>query len=188
MDKIQSAIFKFDNKVDQTWCKNSVKYMDLVCKQKADVLAEDGTKILTNQRDVWTYGLNQEDKHDSVYIQYLHTIFNDCVKRYIEIFSHINTTLRYEGMNLLKYDKGNFYKCHIDQHPSVNRCISIILSLNNNYEGGELVFFNPTTNEPYSSCKLGEGDILLFPSNFLYPHAVAPVKEGTRYSVVVWVG
>jgi hypothetical protein len=26
----------------------------------------------------------------------------------------------------------------------------------------------------------------MFPSNFLYPHSVLPVTEGTRYSIVTW--
>ena len=30
------------------------------------------------------------------------------------------------------------------------------------------------------------GDILIFPSTFLYPHVVKEVTEGTRYSFVAW--
>ena len=35
--------------------------------------------------------------------------------------------------------------------------------------------------------KLKTGDILIFPSNFMYPHRVEPVKKGTRFSFVSWV-
>ena len=31
------------------------------------------------------------------------------------------------------------------------------------------------------------GDLLIFPSNFLYPHKVNMVTEGTRHSFVSWV-
>ena len=31
------------------------------------------------------------------------------------------------------------------------------------------------------------GDILIFPSNFMYPHKVEPVIEGTRYSYISWL-
>ena len=30
------------------------------------------------------------------------------------------------------------------------------------------------------------GDLLIFPSTFMYPHRVDPVKNGTRYSYVSW--
>jgi len=57
-------------------------------------------------------------------------------------------------------------------------CLGI---LNDNYEGGELVFFEDTT------IKTKQGDLLIFPSNFLYPHRVEPVKNGNRWSYISWV-
>ena len=30
------------------------------------------------------------------------------------------------------------------------------------------------------------GDVIIFPSNFLYPHSVAPIMMGTRYAIVNW--
>ena len=54
-------------------------------------------------------------------------------------------------------------------------------SLNNNYSGGEFIMFG----DEY--IKLDKGDIVVFPSNFLYPHRVEPVTNGTRYSFVSWV-
>jgi pentatricopeptide repeat protein len=58
--------------------------------------------------------------------------------------------------------------------------LSILGSLNNNYKGGELVFWDDTVVE------LKAGEIMIFPSNFLYPHEVKLVTEGTRYSYVSW--
>ena len=58
--------------------------------------------------------------------------------------------------------------------------LSILGSLNNDYEGGELVFWDDTIVE------LKAGEIMIFPSNFLYPHEVKLVTEGTRYSFVSW--
>ena len=58
--------------------------------------------------------------------------------------------------------------------------LSIIGVLNDDYEGGELMFHG----EEY---KTKTGDVVMFPSNFLYPHMVKPVTKGTRYSFVSWV-
>jgi len=58
--------------------------------------------------------------------------------------------------------------------------LSILGSLNNDYKGGELVFWGDKVIE------LKAGEIMIFPSNFLYPHEVKLVTEGTRYSYVSW--
>ena len=58
--------------------------------------------------------------------------------------------------------------------------LSILGSLNNDYEGGELVFWRDKVVE------LKAGEIMIFPSNFLYPHEVRMVTKGTRYSFVSW--
>jgi len=57
--------------------------------------------------------------------------------------------------------------------------ISIVGLLNDNYQGGQ---FMCRGNE----IKLARGDILLFPSNFIYPHEVKEVTKGIRYSFVSW--
>lgn len=58
--------------------------------------------------------------------------------------------------------------------------ISLVGILNEEYDGGEFVF-----NNNYE-VKLKTGDILMFPSNFMYAHEVKGVKKGTRVSFVSW--
>jgi hypothetical protein len=87
-------------------------------------------------------------------------------------------------INILKYQENYFYKKHIDHHPSFPRTISIVIFLNNDYEGGDLCFeFNKTET---IKIKPSVGRILLWPSTFLYPHYVEPVTKGTRYVIVSW--
>jgi len=59
--------------------------------------------------------------------------------------------------------------------------LSVLGVLNDNYKGGEFIMFDDMKYE------MKQGDILIFPSNFLYPHRVEPVKKGTRYSFISWV-
>jgi predicted 2-oxoglutarate/Fe(II)-dependent dioxygenase YbiX len=61
------------------------------------------------------------------------------------------------------------------------RSISCSLNLNDDYEGGEFTFFDDTL-----SYNLGKGDVLMFPSNFMYPHAIKPILSGTRYAIITW--
>jgi predicted 2-oxoglutarate/Fe(II)-dependent dioxygenase YbiX len=58
--------------------------------------------------------------------------------------------------------------------------LSILIALNDNYDGGEFVLFDDY------EIKLKTGDVLIFPSVFLYPHKVEPVKTGTRYTAISW--
>ena len=46
---------------------------------------------------------------------------------------------------------------------------------------GEFIMFED------HEIKLKKGDLLIFPSIFLYPHKVEPVKKGIRYSFISWV-
>ena len=58
--------------------------------------------------------------------------------------------------------------------------LSIVGLLNDNYEGGNFRFFKDYEIE------LQRGDILIFPSIFIFPHRVDKVTKGTRYSFVSW--
>ena len=58
--------------------------------------------------------------------------------------------------------------------------LSVLGVLNDDYEGGEFYLVDEKTD-------LSKGDIIIFPSNFMYPHKVEPVKRGTRYSYISWI-
>jgi hypothetical protein len=59
--------------------------------------------------------------------------------------------------------------------------LSLIGLLNDDYVGGEFIMFDDEV------IPLKRGDLLIFPSNFMYPHRVEPVTEGIRDSFVSWV-
>jgi hypothetical protein len=87
-----------------------------------------------------------------------------------------------------KYEKGTLMKEHCDHITDLFEgekrgipTLSVIGALNDNYSGGEFVMFK---NKEYVFDK---GDLIIFPSNFLYPHKVKPVTRGTRYTYVSWV-
>ena len=58
--------------------------------------------------------------------------------------------------------------------------LSFILNLNDDYEGAELFFWDDHV------VPLGKGDIIMFPSLFLFPHGVKEAPKGKRYSAVSW--
>jgi len=58
--------------------------------------------------------------------------------------------------------------------------LSIIGLLNDDYEGGDFIMFDD------KKIETKKGDLMIFPSNFLYPHEITPVTKGVRYSFVSW--
>lgn len=86
------------------------------------------------------------------------------------------------GYELLKYEEGDFYLQHSDSFKTQPRTLTIIMSMNDAYEGGEVALFDREL-----IYKLNAGDVLIFPSNFMYPHEILPVKSGTRFSIITWV-
>ena len=89
-------------------------------------------------------------------------------------------------IDLLKYSVGGKYEVHTDHFTTSVRNLSVIINLNEGYEGGDLVFTNQQQKE-VKRMKLGKGSIVFFPSNFMYPHCIEPITKGVRYSIVSWL-
>lgn len=111
----------------------------------------------------------------------------DCVATALTEYEQSHPEFLFEiqedtGYELLRYETGQFYVQHSDHFKLQPRTLSCTLCLNDDYEGGEFGFFNREVK-----YKLKKGSILLFPSNFMYPHEVMPVTSGTRYSIITWL-
>ena len=97
----------------------------------------------------------------------------------------------FENPQVLRYGPGGVYGLHADSEHFVksedrwrkiiDRDVSILLYLNEDFSGGELSF--PHFNYRY---RPRAGDLLLFPSHAHYAHQALPVRSGVRYVVVSW--
>lgn len=85
------------------------------------------------------------------------------------------------GYDLLRYQAGGFYIQHTDSFMQQPRAVSCSIALNDDFEGGGWAFWDKT-----KTFKVKKGSIIMFPSNFMYPHEILPVTKGTRYSIVTW--
>jgi len=83
-----------------------------------------------------------------------------------------------ENFQLLKYEVGQYFHSHYDSYPAVNRSISVLIYLNDDYEGGEIEFVNFDIK-----IKPKAGTLIMFPSNYPYRHIAHPVISGTKYAV-----
>tara|TARA_R110000744_G_scaffold142766_1_gene254498 strand:+ start:1536 stop:2111 length:576 start_codon:yes stop_codon:yes gene_type:complete len=90
-----------------------------------------------------------------------------------------------DSIQILKYNKTDHYTWHVDAGPNNNRVLSCVYFLNENYEGGELCFKNPDGTGEFAIPKK-KNRMVVWPSSFLYPHTVKPIKSGEKYSIVSW--
>jgi hypothetical protein len=103
---------------------------------------------------------------------------DECLLHYGRLW---NLNIAYkEAFNFVKYSPGKYFKVHADHGPYYTCTISAVVYLNDDYEGGEIQFTRQGL-----TVKPEAGDIVLFPSNFVYEHSSLEIKSGTKYSVVV---
>jgi hypothetical protein len=88
-------------------------------------------------------------------------------------------------ISILKYPIEGKYEYHVDHAFVVPRSISMVFLLNDEYVGGELCFRKPNGEEE-SCVQVVKNRLIMWPSNFLYPHAVKPITKGVKYSIVCW--
>ena len=91
------------------------------------------------------------------------------------------------GIRFNRYAPGQIMRQHHDHIHSLFDgsekgipVVSFIINLNDDYEGADLFFWDDYV------VPLGKGDIVMFPSLFLFPHGVKEATEGKRYSAVCW--
>jgi predicted 2-oxoglutarate/Fe(II)-dependent dioxygenase YbiX len=112
------------------------------------------------------------------------------IANYLEIinFPWFNHWQGYSDIRFNKYNQTKKMALHCDHIHSLFDgekkgipILSVLGVLNDDYEGGEFIMFDNY------EIKFKQGDLIIFPSNFLYPHKVEPVTKGTRYSYISWV-
>lgn len=96
----------------------------------------------------------------------------------------------YSNFRLNRYDINTNMKLHCDHITNLFDgerkgvpSLSVLGSLSTqgkDYEGGDLILCN-------KKLELNAGSVVIFPSNFLYPHKVTNIIKGVRYSFVSWV-
>lgn len=125
----------------------------------------------------------EHDKHpDSLSLQKMwQDVYDQCIHPVNEYrLQHNIMDLRYwEAMNFVRYEVGQHFQEHHDHGYSYNCVVSLVAYVNDDYEGGEIEF--RTWGITY---KPEAGDLVIFPSNYMYPHKSKPVLSGTKYSIV----
>lgn len=94
----------------------------------------------------------------------------------------------FTGFKYIKYDEEHEMHKHCDHIHSIfdgDRkgvpILTMIALFNNEFTGGDFILFDD------EKINLEKGDVLIFPSSFMFPHTVEKLTSGTRYSAASWV-
>jgi hypothetical protein len=185
-DRLEDYVKVYKNVISKTLCENIITELDL-----------RESEFATHK--FYHPGLDKDySTGDDCLVLYATVNSNDILMKllwetlykYIEElqFEWFNQWVGFSPPKFNKYTSGSTMKEHCDHIHSLFEGsrkgipkLSMVCLLNDNYTGGEFVMFK---DKPY---KLEPGDIIIFPSLFLYPHRVDPVLDGIRYSFVSWV-
>ena len=187
---LSKYVANYENFLDADYCKKAVKAL-----KKAEwsthqfYQAETGDHVsYENELSVSWSNIKQrqeiQDKLHSGLTKYLKELPDVAGADVHKWFSGWNG---YSELRFNKYDETTQMKLHCDHIHSMfdgNRkgipVLSLLGCLNDDYEGGELIMWDE------EKIELKGGSLLIFPSNFMYPHEVKPVTKGSRYSYVSW--
>jgi predicted 2-oxoglutarate/Fe(II)-dependent dioxygenase YbiX len=186
IEKIEDAIVVLEKRVPDAFCDIIIKYVNHINEFERKGTMGDTEKRKLDKRNVVGYSFNNNKITDRIFYQHLNNVINTNYINYKFKFPQIRTH-KLKQADILKYEAGGKYDVHVDHGFQCERTLSVILNLNEDYEGGDFVFFyqDGKTEMKRVSCK--KGTVIMFPSTFLYPHAVEPITKGVRYSIVSWL-
>lgn len=170
------------NMTDLSICKKVIQNIDNQQWQKHSY-----NNITTGKNNTYSDDLDvsyQSEDLDNLILDFVNKSVHDYLKNIVPMPFQLQelTKLRYN-----KYEVGTNMKFHCDHIHTIFDgtkkgvpILTVLGLLNDDFEGGDFLMFDG------KKVNLSAGDIIVFPSNFLYPHAVTTVTKGTRYSFVAW--
>ena len=171
-----SSLIQWANKKN-----NKFEKAEIFLNNQKSELREDIRKV-----DNFGFDINSKSKTEIHWNCYLTYYFTNLFEHYQKHFKVKASLSGLTDITFLRYQNGGHYKTHSDHCTNAPRTLSIIYLLNNDYEGGELIFELPDGKDEILKIEKKPNRVVIWPSNFLYPHQVTPVTKGLRYSIVSW--
>lgn len=184
-EKIEDAIVVLENRVPDLYCKSLIEYVEHINEFEKQGTISDTEEVKNKARVVSGYSLKENKITDLIFYRHTNEIIKKNYTNYKFKFPQINTE-KIKSMDVLKYSPGGKYDIHTDHAFTTERTLSVVLNLNEDYEGGDFIFYYQNGKE-MKRVKTKKGTVIMFPSNFLYPHSVSPITKGTRYSIISWL-
>ena len=176
----------YRNSLDKQICEETIQELNETSDWKQHVYYDPLTKTeypINGDRELENSFYNVKHKNyfmDRIFVS-LKSYFEDMQMSWFDSWSG------YSEVRFNRYKQNTLMTEHCDHIHSIfdgNRkgipSVSVLGILNDDFIGGDLIFWQQ------HKIDVQAGDIIIFPSNYLYPHKVLPVTDGIRYSFVSW--
>jgi len=186
--EIKNFIKIYDEVLPWSLISNLIRFAHVSNFSEAKIGGGDKNNVNFNVRRTYTLPLTNTSNSISIthWFNLLGFFFQKNLRQYKFDLNIIDYDYReIFDIEILKYENTGFYTWHVDHFATIPRTMSCILLLNNDYEGGNLCFRNPDGSGEWE-VEVKPNRMIIWPSNFLFPHTVKPVTKGKRYSVVAW--
>jgi predicted 2-oxoglutarate/Fe(II)-dependent dioxygenase YbiX len=178
-----------------SFCKLLVEELDRSSSVDSGVFSTDGSaKVDSYHRSSTAVMPSNEMRSDAELIMTTATdLFSTSVLAKRAHLAEPIQFLKYESDrrgHFLAHTDNAYYDSHgVFRYTSPQRVLSCLAYLNDDYEGGELIFNTVRDVEGYPiRLKPKVGELIIFPSDIRFMHEVLPVTKGRRYSMVGWYG
>tara|TARA_R100000900_G_scaffold13800_1_gene12649 strand:+ start:94 stop:669 length:576 start_codon:yes stop_codon:yes gene_type:complete len=180
-------IKKFKNVIPDDVCKKTIEELSLEnikFRPRSFYNQSTNTEVFSGEKELDV--TNFTPTNSQIYMDKIYENLNKYMK-HVNL-PYYNSWSGYTSIQWNRFNKNKKISEHCDHVSSMFDgeikgipTLSCLGSLNNDYEGGKLFFLG---DEPF---EFERGDLIIFPSNFLFPHRVEPVTNGVRWSYISWV-
>ncbi len=182
---MQNYIVEIRKLIPSNICKKIIKYHDYGFEDAGIVTNSEGS-VKKNIRNCTTKSIHPQTFGETILHNFILSKFFSALKTYSDKHKYSKVE-EISQLDILKYVSNEYeagYRYHTDFGPKTqDRAISISVCLNNDFQGGEFMFNLDGKEIQYPQ---NEGDCIMFPSNFMFPHQVNKVTSGTRYALIGW--
>jgi len=169
------------NLIEPAQCKAILAKLDNVKFDKHEWVDRYDKPVASHASDLYMYLADEELRKEIL------PFITKALGQYLKYHQLKDLSInRITNIRFNKYIEGTEMKQHIDNIPVTSNgeysgvpILSVVGNLNQDYEGAELII-----NE--QEIPMTTGDLVVFPSTFLYPHGVSKATKGTRYSFAAW--
>ena len=184
LGKLQDYVRVYKNAFTETQSKiiisesqklnwNTHKWAEYVDQKTSPTPDQDFKRVNINNVFKINLIIKQEiNRTLNLYVHECDGVFN------INGISHIQLNKYSAGTRMHKHSD-HIYSCFDGEKRGIP-VLTVLGLLHSDFKGGEFKIINDYV--PDYNC----GDIIIFPSLFLYPHEVETITDGERFSFVAW--
>lgn len=155
---------------------------------RSSVIGPDGTSVINlDARSSFSYVLDRRvmDCHVHDPAVRLYMSLNEGMKAIMHDYRGLYSIpeLKADNWTLLRYEPGSKFHDHFDDAPNYHRIVSVTVMLNDDFDGGEMVF-----DKHDILIQPKPGTVVIFPSTYAFFHRINPLIRGNRQAAVRWYG